>query len=64
MMNITDEMSASAPEAKKQKAKRTSVGWFSSPSCALNYQCAKYVALRSFKGYAISAKFWQWLDVE
>eukprot|EP00965_Chrysotila_dentata_P061148 2025982-Pleurochrysis_carterae.AAC.1 len=64
MMNITDEMSASAPDAKKQKAMRTSVGWFSSPSCALIYQCAKYVALRSSNGYAIGAKFRQWLNVE
>eukprot|EP00965_Chrysotila_dentata_P227488 6196047-Pleurochrysis_carterae.AAC.4 len=64
MMNIMDEMAARVPEAKKQKAMRASVGWFSSPSCALIYPCAKYVALRSSKGYAIGAKFWQWLDAE
>eukprot|EP00965_Chrysotila_dentata_P040866 1354772-Pleurochrysis_carterae.AAC.1 len=43
---------------------RTIVGWFSSPSCALIYECSKYVALRSSKGYAIGAKFRQWLDAE
>eukprot|EP00965_Chrysotila_dentata_P012532 411867-Pleurochrysis_carterae.AAC.1 len=43
---------------------RTSVGWFSSPSCALINQCSKYVALHSSMGYAIGAKFWQWLDAE
>eukprot|EP00965_Chrysotila_dentata_P099572 3291415-Pleurochrysis_carterae.AAC.2 len=32
-MNITEEMAAD--DAKKVKAMRTSVGWFSSPSCAL-----------------------------
>eukprot|EP00965_Chrysotila_dentata_P162104 5353040-Pleurochrysis_carterae.AAC.1 len=62
MMNLTDEMTAA--DAKKVKAMRTSVGWFSSPSCALIYQCSKYVALYSSKGYAISAKFRQWLDAE
>eukprot|EP00965_Chrysotila_dentata_P000174 5680-Pleurochrysis_carterae.AAC.1 len=55
MMNIIDEMSASASDGKKQKAMRTSVGWFSSLSCALIYQRAKYVALNSSKDYAISA---------
>eukprot|EP00965_Chrysotila_dentata_P000744 23194-Pleurochrysis_carterae.AAC.1 len=64
IMNYNDEMSGSAPDAKKQKAIRTSVGWFSWPSCALIYQCAKYLALRSSKGYAIGAKFRQCLDVE
>eukprot|EP00965_Chrysotila_dentata_P149012 4921943-Pleurochrysis_carterae.AAC.1 len=63
MMNITDEMAATT-DAKKVKAMRTSVGWFSSPSCALIYQCSKYVALHSSKYYAIGAKFWQWLDAE
>eukprot|EP00965_Chrysotila_dentata_P176063 5813294-Pleurochrysis_carterae.AAC.1 len=53
-----------ATDAKKVKAMRTSVGWFSSPSCALIYQCSKYVALHSSKGYAIGAKFRQWLDAE
>eukprot|EP00965_Chrysotila_dentata_P147824 4879530-Pleurochrysis_carterae.AAC.1 len=43
---------------------RMSVGWFSSASCALIYQCSKYVALHSSKGYAIGAKFWLWLDAE
>eukprot|EP00965_Chrysotila_dentata_P137998 4564745-Pleurochrysis_carterae.AAC.1 len=38
MINITDEMAAT--DAKKIKAMRTSVGWFSSPSCALIYQCS------------------------
>eukprot|EP00965_Chrysotila_dentata_P160594 5302077-Pleurochrysis_carterae.AAC.1 len=37
-MNITDEMAAT--DAKKVKATRMSVGWFSSPSCALIYQCS------------------------
>eukprot|EP00965_Chrysotila_dentata_P150561 4974203-Pleurochrysis_carterae.AAC.1 len=53
-----------ATDAKKVKAMRTSVGWFSSPSCALIYQWAKCVALHSSKGYAIGAKFRQWLDAE
>eukprot|EP00965_Chrysotila_dentata_P110510 3651666-Pleurochrysis_carterae.AAC.1 len=61
-MNITDEMAAT--DAKKVKAMRTSVDWFLSPSCALIYQCSKYVALHSSKGYAIRAKFRQWLDAE
>eukprot|EP00965_Chrysotila_dentata_P035248 1172289-Pleurochrysis_carterae.AAC.1 len=60
IMNITDEMAAT--DAKKVKAMRTSVGWFSSPSCALIYQCSRYVALHSSKGYAIGAKFRQRLD--
>eukprot|EP00965_Chrysotila_dentata_P028675 953031-Pleurochrysis_carterae.AAC.1 len=48
MMSITDETSASAPDVRKQKAMRSSVGWFSSPSCGFDIdQCAKYVALRS-----------------
>eukprot|EP00965_Chrysotila_dentata_P020121 665902-Pleurochrysis_carterae.AAC.1 len=38
MVNITDEMAATG--AKKVKAMRTSVGWFSSLSCALIYQCS------------------------
>eukprot|EP00965_Chrysotila_dentata_P016295 538840-Pleurochrysis_carterae.AAC.2 len=50
-----------ATDAKKVKTMRTSVGWFSSPSRALIYQCSKYVAK---KGYAIGAKFRQWLDAE
>eukprot|EP00965_Chrysotila_dentata_P130204 4305151-Pleurochrysis_carterae.AAC.1 len=45
-----------ATDAKKVKAMRTRVGWFSSPSCALIYQCSKYVALHSSKGYAPSAQ--------
>eukprot|EP00965_Chrysotila_dentata_P058406 1937036-Pleurochrysis_carterae.AAC.1 len=53
-----------ATDAKKVKAMRTSVGWFSSPSCALIYQFSKYVALHSSKGYAIGAKLWQGLDAE
>eukprot|EP00965_Chrysotila_dentata_P244321 6205910-Pleurochrysis_carterae.AAC.2 len=43
---------------------RTSVGWFSSPFCALIYQCSKYLALHSSKGYAMGAKFRQWLNAE
>eukprot|EP00965_Chrysotila_dentata_P001737 58104-Pleurochrysis_carterae.AAC.2 len=44
-----------ATDAKKvNKAMRTSVGWFSLPLCALIYQCSKYVALTSSKGYAIA----------
>eukprot|EP00965_Chrysotila_dentata_P075766 2503377-Pleurochrysis_carterae.AAC.1 len=57
MMNITDDMAAT--DAKKVKAMRTSFGWFLSPSCALIFQCSKYVALHSPKGYAIGAKFRQ-----
>eukprot|EP00965_Chrysotila_dentata_P147214 4860764-Pleurochrysis_carterae.AAC.1 len=53
-----------ATDAKKVKAMQTSVGWFSSTSCALIYRCSKYVALHSSKGHAIGAKFWQWLDAE
>eukprot|EP00965_Chrysotila_dentata_P072223 2386816-Pleurochrysis_carterae.AAC.1 len=62
MMNIIDEMAAT--DAKKVKAMRTSVGRVSSPSCALIYQCPTYVALHSSKGYAIGAKFRQWIDAE
>eukprot|EP00965_Chrysotila_dentata_P081497 2690346-Pleurochrysis_carterae.AAC.1 len=62
MMNITDEMAAT--EAKKVNAMRTSVGLFSSPSCALIYQCSMYIALHSSKVYAIGAKLRQWLDAE
>eukprot|EP00965_Chrysotila_dentata_P124904 4128937-Pleurochrysis_carterae.AAC.1 len=51
-----------ATDAKKVKAMRTSVGWFLSPFCALIFQCSKCVALHSPKGYAIGAKFRQWLD--
>eukprot|EP00965_Chrysotila_dentata_P246360 6207114-Pleurochrysis_carterae.AAC.1 len=44
---------------------RTSVvSWFSPPSCALIYQCAKDVALKSFKGYAIGSRFRQWIEAE
>eukprot|EP00965_Chrysotila_dentata_P124638 4120116-Pleurochrysis_carterae.AAC.1 len=58
IMNIFDETAAT--DAKKVKAMlRTSVGWFSSPSFALIYQCSKYVALHSSKGCAIGAKFRQ-----
>ena len=62
MMNITEEQAAA--DAAKVKAMRTSVGWFSSPACAVIYQCAKYVALFSSKGYAIGSKFRIWLDAE
>ena len=30
--------------------------------CALSVKVAKYVALRSSKGYAIGAKFREWMD--
>eukprot|EP00965_Chrysotila_dentata_P188625 6172851-Pleurochrysis_carterae.AAC.5 len=62
MMNITDEMAAT--DAKQVMPMRTSVGWFSSPSCALIYRCSKYVALHSSKGDGIGAKFRQWLEAE
>eukprot|EP00965_Chrysotila_dentata_P124996 4131472-Pleurochrysis_carterae.AAC.1 len=39
MMNITDEMAAT--DAKMVKGIRTSIGWFSLPSCALIYQYSK-----------------------
>eukprot|EP00966_Prymnesium_polylepis_P132586 3065043-Prymnesium_polylepis.1 len=55
VMNISEEQQAS--DAAKVKAMRTCVGWFSSPACSLIYQCSKYVALFSSKGYAIGAKF-------
>eukprot|EP00965_Chrysotila_dentata_P076712 2532410-Pleurochrysis_carterae.AAC.1 len=32
--------------------------------CTFIYQCLKYVALHSSRGYAIGAKFRQWLDAE
>eukprot|EP00965_Chrysotila_dentata_P067684 2240162-Pleurochrysis_carterae.AAC.1 len=51
-----------APDANKVKAMLTRGGWFFSPSCVLIYQYLKYVALHSSKGYAIGAKFRQWLD--
>eukprot|EP00965_Chrysotila_dentata_P124729 4123587-Pleurochrysis_carterae.AAC.1 len=57
MMNLTDDLAAT--DAKNVKAMRASVGWFSLPSCALIYQCSKYVALHSSKGYAMGAKFWE-----
>eukprot|EP00965_Chrysotila_dentata_P054343 1803077-Pleurochrysis_carterae.AAC.1 len=53
-----------ATDAKKVKAMRTSVGWFSLASCALIYQCSKHVALHFSKNYDIGAKFRQWLDAE
>eukprot|EP00965_Chrysotila_dentata_P136823 4525269-Pleurochrysis_carterae.AAC.1 len=49
---------------KAIQAMQMSVGWFFSPSRALNYQCSKYLALHSSNGYAIGAKFRQWLDAE
>lgn len=54
MMNITDELAES--DAKKVKAMRTAVGWFSSPACAVIYQVSKYVAAFSSKGYAIGVR--------
>lgn len=62
VMNITEEQQAS--DAAKVKAMRTCVGWFSSPACSLIYQCSKYVALFSSKGYAVGAKFRKWLEAE
>lgn len=61
-MNITEEQQAS--DAAKVKAMRTCVGWFSSPACSVIYQCSKYVALFSSKGYAIGVKFRKWLAAE
>ena len=60
MMEISDEQAAG--DADKIKVMRTCVGWFNSPACALIYQTAKYVALRSSKGYAIGQKFLEWMD--
>eukprot|EP00965_Chrysotila_dentata_P241695 6204427-Pleurochrysis_carterae.AAC.6 len=48
----------------RRRSDQTSVGCFSSPSCALIYQCSKNVALHSSKGCAIGARFWQWLNTE
>ena len=62
LMNISDEQAAA--DAAKVKAMRTSVGWFSSPACAVIYQTAKYVALFSSKGYAVGSKFRIWLEAE
>lgn len=62
VMNISAEQQAS--DAAKVKAMRTCVGWFSSPACSLIYQCSKYVALFSSKGYAVGAKFRKWLEAE
>ena len=61
-MNITEEQQTS--DASKVKAMRTCVGWFSFPACSVIYQCSKYVALFSSKGYAIGAKFRKWLAAE
>ena len=60
LMEISPEQAAS--DEAKVKAMRTCVGWFSSPACALIYQVAKYVALCSSKGYAVGAKFLEWMD--
>jgi len=60
LINITDEQAAADPP--KVKAMRTSVGWFSSPACAVIYQTCKYTALFSSKGYAIGNKFRKWLE--
>ena len=61
-MNITDEQAAANPP--KVKAMRTSVGWFSSPACAVIYQTCKYTALFSSKGYAIGYKFRKWAEAQ
>lgn len=47
LMNISEEQAEA--DAKKVKAMRTAVGWFSSPACAVIYQVAKYVAAFSSK---------------
>jgi len=62
LMNITDEQAAANPP--KVKAMRTSVGWFSSPVCAVIYQTCKYTALFSSKGYAIGYKFRKWAEAQ
>ena len=54
-MHINNEEAVA--DAPKVKAMRTSVGWFSSPACAVIHQTAKYMALFSPKGYAIGNKF-------
>ena len=61
-MNITDEQAAA--NSPKVKAMRTSVGWFSSPACAVIYQTCKYTALFSSKGYAVGSKFAKWFAAE
>ena len=38
MMNISEDQAES--DAKKVKAMRTAVGWFSSPACATIYQAS------------------------
>lgn len=48
LVNISDEQAET--DAKKVKAMRTAVGWFSSPACAVIYQVSKYVAAFSPKG--------------
>ena len=62
LMNITDAQAAANPP--KVKAMRTSVGWFSSPACAVIYQTCKYTALFSSKGYAVGNKFAKWFAAE
>eukprot|EP00965_Chrysotila_dentata_P120391 3981073-Pleurochrysis_carterae.AAC.1 len=52
MMNITDEMAAT--DAKKFKAMRISIGWFSSPSFSLIYQCSKYVAMTRVRASSLA----------
>jgi hypothetical protein len=61
-MNITDEMAAS--DANDIKGIARCVGWNNSPTGALGYAVAKYVALFSSKGYAIGENFAQWLEVQ
>lgn len=41
LMNITEDQAEA--DAKKVKAMRTAVGWFSSPACAIIYQVCKLV---------------------
>ena len=62
LMNITDAQAAANPP--KVKAMRTSVGWFSSPACAVIYQTCKYTALFSSKGYAVGNKFAKWFAAD
>eukprot|EP00965_Chrysotila_dentata_P018879 629316-Pleurochrysis_carterae.AAC.1 len=56
---VCEMMSIRRKEDQGWRWLRTNVGWFSSPSCALIYQCSKYVALHSSKGCLIGAKFRQ-----
>eukprot|EP00965_Chrysotila_dentata_P078521 2587547-Pleurochrysis_carterae.AAC.2 len=56
MMNITDEVATT--NAKKVKAMRTNVGWFSLPSCALIYTSARSTSPRAHRreGLAVARR--------